>query len=399
MSDLLQRARKAKTVASDPSSPKWRRLSQGLQAFSGLELTRIRDDVSERLEADLVRVNRVLGQYTVETVEDYQSISDVDLQHMLNIVDAASSRTIAAELDRIVADLDAGVKTLPLDALREAREHRDLMVPRLVEVLRNTASAAREGNIPDGNAHFFAIFLLTELQAEEAFPVILEVFSLPAELPFDLFGDAVTSTLAKILALFAGDRPEVLDALIGDRALNEYVRWEAAQTYVYLVRDGRLQRDDAVRRLRQQLRHAIDQNDELVIGGLICVLVSFAPKEALEDIAEAYQRDLVDSSLVDFGTVEQSITEGEARVRKELACCPATGIADTIEELLHWAAFAEKPAQQPAPLSPPPNFAAPLEPAATVMAPVSSRGPRIGRNDPCTCGSGKKFKKCCGARK
>ncbi|HSF23252.1 MAG TPA: SEC-C metal-binding domain-containing protein, partial [Blastocatellia bacterium] len=24
-------------------------------------------------------------------------------------------------------------------------------------------------------------------------------------------------------------------------------------------------------------------------------------------------------------------------------------------------------------------------------------GPKAGRNDPCPCGSGKKFKKCCGA--
>ncbi|MDO9631303.1 MAG: SEC-C metal-binding domain-containing protein [Humidesulfovibrio sp.] len=24
------------------------------------------------------------------------------------------------------------------------------------------------------------------------------------------------------------------------------------------------------------------------------------------------------------------------------------------------------------------------------------RGPKTGRNDPCPCGSGKKFKKCCG---
>ncbi|MCB1903860.1 MAG: SEC-C domain-containing protein, partial [Gammaproteobacteria bacterium] len=24
-------------------------------------------------------------------------------------------------------------------------------------------------------------------------------------------------------------------------------------------------------------------------------------------------------------------------------------------------------------------------------------GPKVGRNDPCPCGSGKKFKKCCGA--
>jgi preprotein translocase subunit SecA len=29
--------------------------------------------------------------------------------------------------------------------------------------------------------------------------------------------------------------------------------------------------------------------------------------------------------------------------------------------------------------------------------PVRNKGPRIGRNDPCTCGSGKKYKKCCGA--
>ena len=28
---------------------------------------------------------------------------------------------------------------------------------------------------------------------------------------------------------------------------------------------------------------------------------------------------------------------------------------------------------------------------------VVRNGPKIGRNDPCPCGSGKKFKKCCGA--
>lgn len=31
-----------------------------------------------------------------------------------------------------------------------------------------------------------------------------------------------------------------------------------------------------------------------------------------------------------------------------------------------------------------------------VRDPVINSGPKIGRNDPCTCGSGKKYKKCCG---
>lgn len=32
----------------------------------------------------------------------------------------------------------------------------------------------------------------------------------------------------------------------------------------------------------------------------------------------------------------------------------------------------------------------------TGPAPVRSSAPKVGRNDPCPCGSGKKFKQCCG---
>ena len=36
------------------------------------------------------------------------------------------------------------------------------------------------------------------------------------------------------------------------------------------------------------------------------------------------------------------------------------------------------------------------EEAAVAVAPVR-REKKVGRNDPCPCGSGKKYKKCCGA--
>ncbi|MBI4806458.1 MAG: YchJ family protein [Desulfovibrio sp.] len=32
----------------------------------------------------------------------------------------------------------------------------------------------------------------------------------------------------------------------------------------------------------------------------------------------------------------------------------------------------------------------------STQEPVVASGPKVGRNDPCPCGSGKKFKKCCG---
>jgi hypothetical protein len=159
MSDLLQQAQNVKTLASDPSLPKWQRLLQGFQALSGLDPNAIPDEVHAEFEADWVDVNRVLARYPLEKDEDYQTISEVDLQQMLESVDGAASRTLAAELDRIVAGLDEGKHKLPVEAIREAREHRDLMVPRLIKVLRDTTSAVLADDTPEGNAHFFALFL------------------------------------------------------------------------------------------------------------------------------------------------------------------------------------------------------------------------------------------------
>jgi preprotein translocase subunit SecA len=38
-----------------------------------------------------------------------------------------------------------------------------------------------------------------------------------------------------------------------------------------------------------------------------------------------------------------------------------------------------------------------VSPTVTVVEPIHNRLPKVGRNDPCPCGSGKKYKKCCGA--
>ncbi len=46
---------------------------------------------------------------------------------------------------------------------------------------------------------------------------------------------------------------------------------------------------------------------------------------------------------------------------------------------------------------PPADAVAAAKPAAISDAPIHHDGPKVGRNDPCPCGSGKKYKKCCGA--
>ena len=49
------------------------------------------------------------------------------------------------------------------------------------------------------------------------------------------------------------------------------------------------------------------------------------------------------------------------------------------------------------PVDRPPDSAEAVAEAETKVKTVVREAPKIGRNDPCPCGSGKKYKKCCGA--
>jgi len=62
------------------------------------------------------------------------------------------------------------------------------------------------------------------------------------------------------------------------------------------------------------------------------------------------------------------------------------------QELIH--PEVEKPQ---GPLESPGEEGSPIIPSRVAPKPVQLSGPKVGRNDPCPCGSGKKYKKCCGA--
>ena len=68
-------------------------------------------------------------------------------------------------------------------------------------------------------------------------------------------------------------------------------------------------------------------------------------------------------------------------------------VHNEVSALAAAAAQAAASQQGQAPMgAPPPGMAAP-KPAA----PVRRDAPKVGRNDPCPCGSGRKYKKCCGS--
>ncbi len=405
MSEWITLMQEVQELLGNPELPLWQRLARSVPLLARADPPESPSSARERVDQELARIHDLLRQYSLESEEDYRRIVPEHLQTMLRSAEAAAAQAIQAELDRIVVELDCDYNQLPVAAIKEARKHRELMIPRLIQVLEETAAQVRRGKLPQGSAHFFALYLLSEFNAQEALPAILEVISLPSD-PLDfLFGDAITGDFHRILAQFALDRPQVLDSLLSNPEVDRYVRWAAAQAYLFLIREGVLTREEVVRLLGKHLREAMAQDDSDMTSILICELAEYAPEEIWEDIQEAFDRDLVETLLIDLDHLQKRLRLGKEAYKQGYEWKEPLGIQDTIKELEDWESFREKEEERetaPSQLVSLP----PIEPLLEMVEPQkplvassvqSYRGVR--RNDPCPCGSGKKFKRCCGARR
>ncbi|PYT79137.1 MAG: DUF1186 domain-containing protein, partial [Acidobacteria bacterium] len=100
------------------------------------------------------------------------------------------------EVQEILSHLERNEGHFARSAVREAVAHRDEIIPPLLAVLESAArdpqSFARD---PNRMIHLYAMYLLAQFRETRAYPLLVQMFSAPGELPLDLAGDTVTEGL------------------------------------------------------------------------------------------------------------------------------------------------------------------------------------------------------------
>ncbi|MBI3410101.1 MAG: DUF1186 domain-containing protein [Planctomycetes bacterium] len=315
-----------------------------------------------------------------------------------------SNSGISADIDAILKELDSPFDVLPEHAFPAARLHRDQIIPGLIGLIEKAVEDTKCGRRVETNGHFFALFLLAEFRAAEALPAILEAVSLPGEKSLDLYDDAITESLHRVLAALAWDKvDQIVIPLIQNKKVNEYARRAGATSLVSIVAAGLRPRDEVVTILRQLLRDAVEGREESLIDALVINLCDLCAADAIDEIKELFDRGLIDEMTIDWKGAEAELRRNPDASLAKLLKRPVF-FEDSLAELKTWAAFEEENDQVPTPppiLSPPPSVfrSAAETPVRTFDPPFTHSALRVGRNDPCPCGSGKKFKKCCGAKR
>jgi hypothetical protein len=277
----------------------------------------------------------------------------------------------------------------PQEAVEAAVERREEIVPELLRIL-DEAIERPEALLADPGAmsHFYALYLLAQFREPAAFPRVVRFFGLRDEVATDVMDDMLLEDLPRLLASLSAGNVQPLLELIENPEASEWVRGAGVEALEELVFSEQLSREEAVAHLGELLRGRLDRNPSNVWCSLVSVAADLHATELAPLLRRAYDEELVDLDFASLEEIEEDLREPrEAVLERARSKCRGL-IEDTVEEMSEWDAFEEL-----APFTCPDD----LDWLVPSLQPVRREGPKVGRNDPCPCGSGKKFKRCCGS--
>lgn len=263
--------------------------------------------------------------------------------------------------------------TLDYRTLGLASEH----VPELLRMVLDEELHTAPGKSPLVWAPVHAWRALASLKAETAIEPLLNLL----QRIDDHDDDWVNSEVPHVLGEIGSAALDPVTVYLADPAHKEWARVAAAEALGKIGEQHVELRAECISRLSAQLEKHADQSETLN-AFLVSPLLDLKAREALPAMERAFAAGHVDESVAgDYEDVEI-----ELGVKPQRQHPPKPNDLTELRDKL-WPLVAARPvpdAIMDAPIGP-------VRPPQPYLSPG-----KTGRNDPCPCGSGKKYKKCCG---
>jgi len=232
----------------------------------------------------------------------------------------------------------------------------DEHIPALIRMACDMALHTADSNRPEIWAPVHAWRALAQLRAEEAIEPLLEFAKI------DLDDDAVSEEFATVFGMIGPAVISPIAAFLGDRSVAWMPASIASSGLTQVVRRHPECRDECVTILVSLLERAAD-TDPTANGFAISSLLDMAAVETIDTIREAFRLNAVDISIagdLEDVEIELGLRRGRRTARPNYP-------------------FASKQHLS----------------GSHVTDDDGSVPAKVGRNEPCPCGSGKKYKRCC----
>ncbi len=332
-----------------------------------------------------------------------------------NLIDLPPEQVIPERtfaLSDIMNEFETYRGYFPREALAAAIADPELVTPALLQSIRYATDEAEHiaAERPDYMAHIYAMYLMAQFRETRAYPLVAAFASLPEKLLYDIAGDFVTESLGQVFASVCGGDQRLIRELLEDEKIDEFVRGAAVHALVCLVVAGQAEREDVLAYFGELLRSDFAREPSYVLDDLILYAAHLCPTGIIDDIRAAYESGVADEGYILLEEVEERLRTGPEAALDALSKDRSYAlINDTLEDMKWWTCIREDGAFDEEvdeefeefdedfdttdfrPLPPPPHIE-----RIPQAEPIRRESPKVGRNDPCPCGSGRKYKKCCG---
>jgi hypothetical protein len=270
--------------------------------------------------------------------------------------------------------------------------------PRLIAAIEDAADG-KPLTDADERFVFFGANILGAARRTEAFAPLLRLLHLPGDDLEHLLGDGITELLPLIVAGVFDGNVEALHALVCDPAVDEYARSSVLGALAFLTWEGRVDEEETRRFLERFADDCPAEPGNFVWCGWQEAIALLGWRDLVPRVEAAFKDERIPLEYMEFDDFLEDLarTEIDPEDGKRFADANLGYIDDIVEKLswVKWTPWTEE--------EEPDAFDEGLldqdeswlldetSPGLPVINPYRD----IGRNDPCPCGSGKKYKKCC----
>jgi hypothetical protein len=286
---------------------------------------------------------------------------------------------------------------LPTEALRAASRRRDEMVPLFLAEIERFCSKGRSDD--DDPALFFAFLLLGEWREKSAYRPLARMLRRPGDDLDAIFGDAIVETAHRIMTqLYDGDPAPFFEICL-DPAADQYVRATMFDALAILAVRGALSRDALGQFLESAFDRLQPRAESFVWIGWLEAIEALGLEKLKPSVERAFDEGWADESVMGFEDFERGLAHAIAHPEAPFPSYSSKMDPwdDTIAELSTWHCYTEEGMKEQARRLAGADVESDEEwwPSSDRLEPYVNEYKSIGRNDPCPCGSGKKYKKCC----
>ncbi len=139
--------------------------------------------------------------------------------------------------------------------IEEAISRKDEITPHLIEILKILLKNPLYYVNSDYFGHFHALFLLSFFEETKAHRLIVDLMSLPDDLPYSLFDDPILEYGASALIKTSGGDLTLIKELALNKDADEYSRSSAISAINYGVIVGYISRNDALQFFKEFLEN------------------------------------------------------------------------------------------------------------------------------------------------